>query len=247
MKRLLSTLALLVCVTGVHAQDDGKAIVTRALKAANMPTDNKPYHESWKEVGKMTAMNMTIPYESTWDFEAPDKYRFDMKGEMQGQKIEISFIQNGKRAKESGMGQTRALEGPKLEESTHSAYQFWVCSLRPLVTESGFTLTVLGDKEFAGKPVTSVKVSRQGNRDITLHFDKQSGLLAGCSDRVKDEFQNWKEIAQDTEFKDYEKAANGEMFFKSMIVKREGKTMLESKFSDYKRSETLQPEKFKLD
>jgi hypothetical protein len=258
MKRLLYCGALFLCIASVaQAQGDAKAIVTKALQAAGMPMDNKPYHESWKEVGKMTApvpggpgqppRDMTVQYESFWAFEAPDKFRFDMKGDISGMKIELAFIQNGKQAVEAAMGRKQALQGPKLEETTHSAYQFWVCSLRPLLNDSSFTLTVLGDKEFGGKPVTSVKVSREGNRDVTLHFDKKTGLLAGCSDRIKDEFKQWKEVAQDTEFGDYAKSPSGEMFFRSMTVKRDGKVMLQSTFSDYKRSETLQPDKFKLD
>jgi hypothetical protein len=244
---LLGATLLFVAASGLQAQDDAKALVTKAIQTAGMPMDNKAYHETWKEVGKMTAMNMTIPYESNWAFEAPDKYRFEMKGEFQGQKIEITFIQNGKRAKQAMGPQKEELQGPKLEETMHSAYQFWVCTLRPLINDPGFTLAVVGEKEFAGKPVTSVKVTRPGHREVTLHFDKKTGLLAGCSDRVKDEFQGWKEVAQDTEFTDYEKSAHGEMFFKTMTVKRDGKALLQSTMNNYQRSTTLQPDKFKLD
>ncbi len=267
MRQLSALTLLLTCVPLVRAQGDAKAIITRAVQMAGIPTDNKAYHETWKEAGKITAaipagpgrpaQDITLTYESNWAFEAPDKYRFDMKGDYalkvpipglpQSKKVELAFIQNGKRAVETAQGRREELKGAKLEESLHSAYQFWVCSLRPLLNDPGFTLTALGDREFGGKSVTSVKVTRPGNRDVTLHFDKTTGLLAGSSDRVKDEFQDWKEVAQETEYTDYEKSASGERFFKAMTVKREGKVMLQSKLSDYKRSETLQPQLFKLD
>jgi hypothetical protein len=231
----------------VDAQEDAKEVIRKAILAAKMPQDDKTYHETWREKGKMTAMGMTIPYDAQWAFEAPGKYRFAMKMTFQGQNMEMLFVQNGVKAKESAMGQSRALEGEKLEETTHSAYQFWVISLRPLFRETGFTLTLLPSQMFAGQPVTSVKVSRQGKRDVTLHFDKRTNLLAGCSDRVKDEFQNWKDVPQVSEFSGYTKGTNGEMNFTKMVVKRDGKVMLESQLSEYQRSEKLQGDLFKLD
>lgn len=246
--RLSAILALLVCGNSISfAQEDAKAIIHKAIKAANMPGDNKAYHETWKEKGVMKAMGQEFPYDSKWAFEAPGKYRFDMKAKFGGQDMEISFVQNGAKAKETGMGQSRMLEGPKLEETTHSAYQFWVCSLRPLVHEDGFKLSVSPNKDFAGKKVTSVKVAKDGKRDITLHFDKETDLLVGCTDKVKDEFQEWKEVAQDSEFSGYQKGANGEMQFTKMVVKRDGKVLIESELTGYQRSTVLNPDFFKLD
>jgi hypothetical protein len=247
LRSLVGCLLMALNAALATAQDDARSIILKALQAAGMPNDNKVYHETWVEKGKMTAMGMTMPYDSKWTFEAPSRYRFDMKMSFQGQNAEITFIQNGPKAKQSGMGRTEMVTGEKLEETTHSAYQFTVCSLRPLLHEKEFQFAVVNENTFAGKPVTSVKVSKAAKRDVTLHFDKKTNLLVGCSDRVKDEFQNWKEVPQETEFSDYEKGPGGELFFKKMIVKRDGKVMLESTFSDYKRSEALKSDLFKLD
>jgi len=248
MKYHLAAAVVLMCFACVVVKaDDATSIVQKAIQAAGYPNHNKVYHETWDEKGKMTLFGQSMPYDSKWTFEAPDKYRFGMKMKFQGQNMEITFIQNGKKAKESAMGQSRELEGAKLEETTHSAYQMWVLSLRPLVHESGFKLTALGESKFHGKDVTRVKVQREGRRDITLHFDRKTGLLAGCADKARDEFQNWKEVDQETILGDYDKGANGEMVYKSMIVHRDGKPLLDSKFSNHVRSEKLQPELFKVD
>jgi hypothetical protein len=247
--KLRGLLSILVWffVLGPVWGEEAETIIRRAIQAAGMPEDNKVYHESWTEKGKMTAMGQTFSYDAKWAFEAPVRFRFDLKSTIQGQAIELSFVQNGEKAKESAMGLTRAVEGEKLEETKHSAHQFTVCSLRPLLHDSGFKFVVREDGRFADKPVTSIKVSKAGQRDVTLHFDKKTHLLAGCSDVVKDEFQNWKEVPQETAFTDYQKSASGEMFFKKMVVKRAGKVLIESELSDYKRSPELKTGLFKLD
>lgn len=244
---LLLLLASLACAPMAAAQETAESVIKAAIKAANLPTGNKVYHLTWTEKGKMTFNGQELPYDAKWAFEPTSKFRFDMKAEFGGQKMEIVFIQNGGKAKESAMGQTRMLEGEKLEETTHSAYQFWVNSLAPLIEEKGFTLKLLGDKSFNGNPVISIQVSRQGHRDVTLHFDKKTQLLAGCTDKVKDEFQGWKEVMQETMFTDYQKQASGELTFTSMVVKRDGQVLLQSKLSDAKRTDSLKPELFKLD
>jgi hypothetical protein len=245
--RTLLTVLFTVCSLTLVTAQDAKAIIQKAIEAAGYPKDNKAYHETWDEKGKMTLFGQSMPYDSKWHFEAPDKFRFDMKMNMQGQNMELVFLQNGKQAKESMMGQTRMLEGEKLAETKHSCYQLWVLSLRPLVHDAGFKLTALGEGKFYDKDVVSVKVQREGQRDITLHFDKKTNLLAGCADMAKDEFQDWKEVKQESVLGDYAKGADGEMKYTSMKVYRDGTILLQSKFSNSKRSDKLQPEVFKLD
>jgi hypothetical protein len=238
---------VLVLTQTASAQETAENVIQKAIKAGGYPTEKKAYHQSWKEQGKLSLGGITLPYDATWYYEPASKFRFEMKAELQGQKMDILFIHNGNKAKETMNGTHQMLQGEKLEESNYSAYVFWVNSLTPLIEEKGFTLKLLGDMEFAGKPVTSVQVSRQGYRDMTLHFDRKTHLLAGCSDRVKDEAQGWKEVPQETEYFDYVKLPTGEMMFKSMTVKRDGQLLLESKLSDNKRIDGFKPELFKID
>lgn len=247
MRYITSLLLILMAAVQSSAQDTAESVIKKAIAAMGIPNDGKPYYQTWREQGKLNFGGASIAYDSHWTFEPADKYRFEMKGEFQGQKIEITFIQNGSKAKESAMGQSRMVEVEKLEETTHSLYQLWVNSLTPLVNDKAFKLKLLGDGMFAGKSVVSVQVTREGKRDITLHFDKNTHYLAGCTDKVKDEFQGWKEVTQDAEFSEYEKLATSEMVFKNMILKRDGKVIIESKMSESKRHAGSKPEAFKLD
>ena len=55
----------------------------------------------------------------------------------------------------------REITGEKLEYVRNEAYQLWVTTLTPLVTEKGFTLATAPGKDVDGKPTNAVKVTRE--------------------------------------------------------------------------------------
>ena len=243
------TLAILYGFVGaISAQQTAEAVVRKAIGATGLPTDGKPSYQTWREEGKMTFGGATFPYDCRWTYEPSDKYRFDMTGEMNGLKLNVTFVQNGSKAKETSNGASRLLDGEKLEETTSALHELWVNSLTPLVQDKKFTLSLTGDKLLGKQNCTGVLVKYPSRRDITLYFDKTTGLLAGSATQVKDEFQNWKLVAQEATFSDYVKLPSGEMMFQTMVIQRDGNVLMRSKMSDMIRHPgTCKPEKFKVD
>lgn len=231
--RLLLSVALVCCFTAATmAQETADAVVRKAIQATGLPNDGRPSYQTWREEGKMTFGGTTFPYDCRWTYEPADKYRFDMTGEMNGLKLQVTFVQNGSKAMESSNGASRMLEGDKLEETTSALHELWVNSLVPMVTDKKFTLSVVGDKNFGKQACTGVLVKYPGRRDIILYFDKKTNLLAGNATQVKDEFQNWKLVAQEASFSDYVKLPSGEMMFQTMVIQRDDKVLMQSKMSD---------------
>ena len=60
---------------------------------------------------------------------------------------------------------------------------------------------------------------------------------------MKDEFQGWKEVPEETYFTDY-KDVNGKKRFGKMKIVRDGKTMMESTLTDQKTPEKLDAKLF---
>src|SRR5262249_15185356 len=120
----------------------------------------------------------------------------------------------------------------------NEAYQFWVTSLTPLVSDNGFTLATAKGKDVNGKPSAAVKVTRDKKPAITLYFDTASGLLVKFEMTVKDEFQKWKEVLDEAYFQGY-KDVNGRKLFHKLRIVRDGKPMIESTLSDQKFPEKL--------
>jgi hypothetical protein len=101
---------------------------------------------------------------------------------------------------------------------------------------------VVGEEKIDDKPAVSILVSRKGHPDVTLFFDKGSGLLVKSLTQVWDEFTD-KEVAQEVLFLDY-KDTDGRKVFNKMQIKRDGKMFIEEEFSDQQSSGKLDPKLF---
>lgn len=222
--------------------DEAAAIIDKAVKAHGGADKLAKFQgEQWKAKGVMKVMGMELPYTADYSFQRPNLFRFDMAAEFGGQKIAITATTDGKQAWESAMGQVREMEAKKFEEFRHMVYVMGVSQLAPL-KDKAFTLTAAGEAKVNDKPALAVKVAHKDRRDVTLFFDKESGLLVKSETRVNDEFTN-KEVAQETFFMDYQDK-DGHKRFQKMIVKRDGKAFLEESFSEQKSLEKLDAKLF---
>jgi hypothetical protein len=245
MRFILFPLAgLLLASPAVRANaDEAKAIIEKAIKARGDKPDAAPAVTTWKEKGKFTGGGFDLPYTADWAFQAPDKYRFEFVGTFGDAKINLKVVVAGDKAWEAEGEKSREITGQKLEYVRNEAYQLWVASLTPLVTEKGFTLATAPSKDVAGKPTVAVKVTRDKQPATTLYFDKASGLLVKSETTVKDEFQKWKEVPTESYFSDY-KESNGKKHFTALKIVRDGKPMIEATLSDAKEAEKLDPKLF---
>lgn len=244
-KLLLPLAALALATPGARADDaaDAKAVVGKAIKARGGKPDAKNDAMTWKEKGKFTAMGFSLPYTADWAFQAPDKYRFALVGELGDAKIELVVVVNGAKAWGKEGGRAEEFTGEKLEYTRNEAYQLWVTALAPLVSDGGFTLATAKGQDVGGKPTVAVRVTRDKQPAVTLYFDKESGLLVKRETTVKDEFQKWKEVPEEAYFSDYKEVGGAKYFTKLKIV-RDGKPMIESTLSDQKVSEKLDAKVF---
>lgn len=241
----LCALACLLTLTSHAAADDAaqaRALIDKAIKAKGLKPDAPEMAESWKDTGKMSAAGMNIDYVADWTFQPPNKYRFVMEAKLQGQPIKMLVVLNGTEAWESANGPAQAIADKKLASMKDEVYSLWVTSLLPL-RDPAFKLGLLPEGQVDGKPVQGVKVSRDGQRDVGLFFDRETGLLAKCDTTVMDEFQNWKEVKDEAIFSDY-KDVNGVKCFMKMKIIRDGKPMIETIFSDQKRMDKADPKLF---
>lgn len=67
--------------------------------------------------------------------------------------------------------------------------------------------------------------------------------MAKSETRVKDEFQNWKEVTDEAFFSNW-KDDGGIKGFNKLKIVRDGKPLIESEFSDRKRPQTIDPKLF---
>ncbi|HJZ59538.1 MAG TPA: hypothetical protein VKE74_31630 [Gemmataceae bacterium] len=245
MRPLFPAFILLLAAPAARADDaaDAKAIVARGIKAAGNTDDGKSGPITWKDDGILNFGGMKFAYTADWYVLPPDTMRFDLTAEFMGQKVRITHVVNGDKVWDSADGMTREVAGEKKQYSLNAVYLMSVYSLKPLTHDEGFKLATAGEKEVSGKPALGVRVERQGKPTVTLYFDKVSGLLAKAEVKVKDEFQDWKEVLDENYFEDW-KDVGGKKVFTKLRVVRDGKPLLESKLSDQKTPDKLDPKLF---
>lgn len=232
-RTLAVVVTLAITALPARADDAARAVVEKAVKAAGWEKDPADIKMSWKDTGKFAFMGMEMKYVADWTFIGPDKLHFAMKADFGGMKLDVVAVSNGKSAWESAMGKARDIEGDKLEQFRREVHLLHVIGLAPLLKDKAFQLTSQPDIEIDGKKHAAVKVTRDGKPDIELAFDKETGLLAKAKTMMKDEFQGWKEVTEETHLAGW-KDAGGRKVFTKMKTVRDGKPLIETELSDQK-------------
>jgi hypothetical protein len=125
----------------------------------------------------------------------------------------------------------------QLAEQKHGQYHGAVVSLAPLLKDPDYKFTLLGESKVEGKPAVGVRVAKPGRRDVSLYFDKDTGLLVKSESRGKDVDRDM-EFTQETLYADY-KDFGGVKHPTKQTIKRDGALFLENEVLELKPAEKL--------
>jgi hypothetical protein len=240
--RALLLLAIPAFASAAEPKDDPKAIVENAIKAIGGEEKlAKVTTHTWKAKGVMTAMGMKLEYVANYTFAAPDRFRFDIDIDAGGMKIKITAATDGKSAWEQMGDMLREMEKVKSTEFHHSTYVMGLSMLFPL-KDKAYTLTPLGESKHADQTVVGIKVAREGKRDVSMFFDKKTGLLTKTSSRVIDEFTK-KEVTQETVMTGY-RDKDGVKVFDKLTIIQDGKEFIVEEMSEQKQLEKVDEKMF---
>jgi hypothetical protein len=157
-----------------------------------------------------------------------------LKADAGGMAVEITHRFDGKSATESMGEMKQDVTGPKLAYTKNAGNLFRVSSLRPLLTSKTDQIVVVEVPAVNGRPTTGVQVKSPDLRPITLIFDIGTGLLVKSEMTVANEFDDWKDVLDETYYGDWTDSGTGVKNFRTLKVIRGGKTMIESKLSNAK-------------
>ena len=212
---------LLVGACGERPPDKRTAalgIVARAICAAGGEHTLARYGaRTWREKAIFHGADADEPYEASYSAEWPDKLRVEIG--------DFTLVVNGDKGWVKTQGKTREMTPGELEEHSEGTYSTWVLSLVPL-RNTEFELSVLGEAQVSGRPTDGIKVSRQGHFDVSLYFDRGTGLLAMSKTRFK-EARSGKEVSQETILGGY-KDVSGVKSPTKVSIKRDGKLAVEA-------------------
>jgi hypothetical protein len=228
----------LALATPVRAADpDPKELIAKAIKAMGGEEKLAKYKAAVsKGKGTFYVMGMGINFTGEFTAQLPKQTRMSIEFDVAGMKGTLIQVFNGDKGWTRTMDVTMELAGDQLAEAKDDQHSDWVASLLPL-KDSAYKLAPLGESKVADRPAYGVKVSHAGNKDISLFFDKETGLLVKVQHRVKDQ-QSGQEMDQEAFLSKYEDV-NGIMHAKKIKVVRDGKDHVELEFTDIQDKEKL--------
>lgn len=241
---LLTAAAAVALVAPARAADGPKAIVEKAIKAhGGADKLNKyPAHRATIK-GTISAMGMDLELKAESVAMYPDKAKVKGVISIGGQEITLVQIANGGKLSVNINGMAVPLDDDKLAEAKAGVYVTGLTQLTPLLTDK-FTLKAGTEAAVDGKPAVGVVVSKDGQKDVTLYFDKESGKLVKTVRKAKDD--EGSEVDRETVYSDY-KAVDGIQVPHKEVVTMGGKKSQEFTVEKYEVLEKVDDAEFATD
>ncbi len=138
-----------------------------------------------------------------------------------------------------GGGTAQEMDKRTLNERREELYVWWLMTLTPLLKD-GFELKPLADAKVNDREAAVVKVSRKGNPDLRLYFDKKSGLLVKIARRAT---EAGVAVNKEYFYSDHKEYDGAKMPSKEIITMN-GNKLSEVKFTSYKALDRIEDKTF---
>jgi hypothetical protein len=251
MSRLLASsasalfVALALAPAARAADDDPKVIVAKAIKAhggEEFLTRHKA--ATLKSRGKINIAGAG-EFEFTQDtaYMLPDKYRDGIDFTVMNMEVKVRTWVNGDKIVLELNGKDFE-GGDRVKKAIQEVgHVLEVARLVPL-KDKAYELSLVGEDKVEGKKAVGVRVSKKGQKDVSLYFDRETGLLAKMEYRGAEPGTD-NEVNEERIVKEYEMNADGIPVAKKVLIKHDGKTFLDAEVTEHKFFEKLDDAEFK--
>jgi hypothetical protein len=235
----------LVIPSSLRADDDPRAIVTKAIKAhGGEEFLTKHQAGQAKNKGKITIAGVgEVEFTQETAFMLPDKLKETMELSVAGMKVSIVSLINGEKISINSNGTDVPITDDIKKALGEATYSMKVARMTSLLKDKAFELSAAGEIKVDDKPAVGVRVSSKGQKDVTLYFDKKTGLLAKVEHRPTDAMTG-NEITEERIIQEYQKSDAGVPVPKKVVVKRDGKDYLTVDVLEVKMLEKLADSEF---
>lgn len=231
-------LAVAFFVTLSRADDaaDARAVIDKAIKAAGGEAALAKFSaQTFREKGTYYGMGDGLPYTGVYSVQWPDRFRMEIEGV-------FTLIVAGDKGWVKSQKGVEVMTDEQLAREKNNLHGAYVSTLLPL-KDKAYTLSTLPEAKVDDRTVAGLKVACKGRPDVTLWFDKSTGLLAKVEQMVQPEDLKAKPVNQEVTLTDYKEFA-GYKIATNVVAKREGKKFVEAIISDVKPAEKLDEKLF---
>ncbi len=233
----------LVLAAGARADDDPKAVIARAIKAHGGEEAKAKFKAGQtKAKGKIeVAGGLDFTQESS--FMLPDKFKESLDLQVMGQPVHVVTVYDGKDLHIEANGKAVPVEDKIKDMVKGTLYAMRVGQLTPLLKGKDFELSALGEVKVDSKPAVGVLVKSKGQKDVSLFFNKETGLLAKVEHRTLDPMSG-NEITEERIITEYTKGDHGPTP-KKVTINHDGSKYMEVEILETKQLEKIDDSEFK--
>ncbi|HZY85230.1 MAG TPA: hypothetical protein VFE78_10395 [Gemmataceae bacterium] len=237
---VLLALALLAPPAAARAEDAPRAVIERAVRKMGEAVLERKTAVRATVKGKMflSGADQSFPMLCESLNDRGRRNRVTYRVELGGNKVEAVVVFDGDHSWHGVNGRAQDFGPDERKAVGVSSYVDRVTNLVPLLKDKTFSLAPLGEDKVEGKPAVGVKVSSKDRPDVSLYFDKASGLLVKYAYRSRGMGES-KEALHETILGDYrlsDYSAAEERTLKAAKVATDGPALL-----DYLRRRTPDP------
>jgi hypothetical protein len=244
---LLSACVLLGAAVVRAADDDPKAVLARAIKAHGGEEALTKYKGGQsKNKGKITVPGVgELDFTQEVAIMLPDKLKESLELDIANQKIRVVTIANGDSVSIEAGGMEVPITDDIKKALKDAQAMMKATRLVSLAQGKDVELSPLGEVKVEGKPALGILAKVKGQKDLSLFFDKETGLLTKLEHRTV-EAQTGKEITEERIVLEYgKKSPEGLAMPKKILVKHDGEKFIEAEVLEAKVLEKLDDSEFK--
>jgi hypothetical protein len=218
---------------GRNPEREARGVIRQGIRAiGGREALQKTKIHTFQENGTFYGMGEGVPYTGEYAVEWPDKFKMEIADA-------FTIVVAGDQAWVSAGGSVQELTGDQLAEQKQQRHSGYVTSLH-FLGQPDYQVKQLADADVDGQAAAVVVVSREGQRDVTLAFDKQSKLLVKAEYKLKSPQHEDREVTEEIWFKDY-RDVDGVKVPTKHVIHRDGQKFVEGEISDYTFPQKLDP------
>ena len=228
--RLILSLAVclaLAAAGGARADEVVNAILDKAIKA------HGGADKLAREGAARTRSKGTIEILGGLSFteeslvQDPDKLKSTLQLEVMGQNVTVVTAFSKDKGWYQANGQTMDMDAKMLDAMKEALYLIRVAKLTALRDnkDKALEVSILGEDKVDGRPVIGIRVASKGHNDISLFFDKETGLVSKLVHRSPDPMSG-QEITEERIIQEYQDL-DGLKVAKKALINHDGKKFME--------------------
>jgi hypothetical protein len=229
-----------------QTQDEAKAIIGKAIKAMGIDKDPEGIIGfRTKTKGTLDIMGMSINLTQNVTIRFPNQFKEALEMDINNMKIPVTTVYDGKKGWVEANGKLVKLDDKITAELKEVGNLIKVGRLKPLLDKkNNYELTVIGDVKVEDKEAVGVRVSSKGAKDLSLYFDKKTGMLAKLERQALDAMTG-QEVQEERIIRSYSDK-DGQKVPHEIVVMRDGKKFLEAEVLEFTPLQNVDPSEFDM-